>query len=173
VLRLRLWMNLRAGLGLAPELTFARPGVAEITTDIGERVAELFAQQLDDDAVKDVSVFSSEYWTEHANRRLNPFSENDLPTQEFADVVKQNVLRMVAGAAERGDLSDELKTELVAKVRETVSNVDADAQRSILDSLGVDELSEEAALRLLVGGGGVAGYFARYAPEATKTAPVT
>jgi len=156
-LRLRLWMHLRAGFALKPALTFSSRGAPEITEDLAAIVCETFAKQLDDKSVKDISLFSKEYWSEHANRRLNPFSGDRWPIPKFPDVVKQNVIQMIAGAAARDELPEELKSELIQKIREAVASVDPNTQEKILNDLGVETLTDDAALKLLLGGGGLVG----------------
>lgn len=157
-LRLRMWMQLREGFGLKPELTFSQRGIQDITADISEKTKDEFSKILDDEAVDKVGFFTEEYWTKYAMHRLNPFSNHRFSNPSFADVVQMNVLRLVASAAERGDIPDDLQDELVAKIKAVVSKLDADAQKKLLNQIGMEELSDSAALKLLISSGGLIGF---------------
>ena len=156
-LRLQLWMHLRNALDLVPEITFSHIGVQHITRGFGTRVPEVFASQLDEETVRKVSLISKEYWTKHAARRLNPLSTEKLDTLGFDEVVQQIALRTLAGAAERGELPDDVKSELLERVRKAVESLDPEARQRLFSEVGVDMLGDAAALKILLGGGGLAG----------------
>ena len=156
-LRVQLWMHLRDAMGLKPALTFSQDGIKDLTDDIGQRVPEIFAAQLYDEEVRDVSLLSSEYWEKHAARRLNPFAKPERPEFGFEEVVQQVAIRTLAGAADRGELPEDVQDELLDRVRSAVEELPPDARKRLFDEIGVDQLSDSAALKILLGGGGLVG----------------
>ncbi len=156
-MRLQLWMHLRNALDLDPAITFSSIGMREICLGFGTRTPEVFAEQMYEEEVRGISILSKEYWTDHAAQRLNPFSKRQQETLGFDAVVRQIALRTLAGAAERGELPEDVQSELLDRIRGAVEGLDTDARKRLFDEVGIDALSDSAALKILLGGGGLAG----------------
>jgi len=154
-LRLRLWMHLRNGLGLPADLAFFRVESHELIDDISSRTQEIFAKQLDDEDARKLKFFSKEYWKDYAKVRLNPFTHKTVNDPTFSDVIKLNTLSIIAAAAERGTLPNELQAELTRKVGELVDGLDEGSRRQLLSQFETEEVTESSAMKILLGARGL------------------
>jgi hypothetical protein len=153
-LRVRLWLQLRCGLGIGPELPLTRRDTADATADVCDSVAVVHRDLLVEAELRKTSMLEAGFWQTKWNTWTGKL---DAPPN-FSDAVHQQVVRLIAAAAERGELDREIQQELVCRVRSLVDGL-SDAERaSLLESLGVDKLSDDAAIQLLLGGGGLVGF---------------
>ena len=159
-LRLRLWMHLRHGLSLSPELPLASSGVPAAFEDLGVAVCRSHLAILDNEKLRELEFADR---LAEQGRRLSKLviwwdKDGGSEAPPFATVVEQQVTRLLAAAAREGKLDEELKDQLLVRVREVVKGLSDDDRRALLEQLGVDELSEDASWQVLLGGGGVIGF---------------
>jgi hypothetical protein len=142
-------MNLRHGFGLDPALAFSFNDAAGITDDLGDAVCCAYAEQQENRAAKEKSLFSREYWIKHGNQRFNPFAGKKAHNLNFHDVVQRALIEMVSSAAARGELPEAMQSEVMQDMQKLVESLAPDQRDQIMKDLGVDTLNADLAIRIL------------------------
>ena len=156
-MRLRLWIHLRHALDLEADLTFSNSGIESITEPFDKAIGEVSNGMAESEEFKKLSIFSSDYWEKRTDKVVNIFKGNKKKLPTLHEVVTQNVLRLVVAAEKTDEIPPEARAQILKSVREKISNADSDLQSAFFNGGRVEDLTEDAALKLLVGGGGLIG----------------
>jgi hypothetical protein len=152
-LRLRLWMHLRKALDLEPAITFSNAGIESVTGSFEDKIIEIAYAMAETDELSKQSFFSQKYWTTRKDIALRYFKDNKRKPLSLANIVVQNVFRLLVEAERTDNIPAEVKAKILKKVKKKISVADSDLQKSLLKGGKVEDLTEDAALELLAVGG--------------------
>ena len=156
-LQLRLWMQLRNAFGLSPDITFSNTGVESIAEPFEERVVELASKMNDSEELSKLSLFSSEYWKKRKENIISVFAQEKVIRLSLSDIVNQNVFRLLVESEKTDSIPADVRAKIVKEVKQKISSADADLQKTFLKGGKIEDLTEQAAFKLLAGSGSLAG----------------
>ncbi|MBN8726968.1 MAG: hypothetical protein J0H15_04605 [Xanthomonadales bacterium] len=143
-LRVRLWIYLRSAFGLPPR-TFGTLRSAATSAD------DLVAT-----AVHGLQPGFAERQWEWLKRSTGMGTPIEVP-DSFDGLARKTLEELAAQVMAGTDAaSKEARDQVLAELRERVKGLNADDQQVLMDAIGVDQLNDEALLKILMTGGGLA-----------------
>lgn len=155
LLRLRVWLHVWTGFGVAPDVPVSDRAAETCAALIGEAYAKYVARLAWDDAAKQKSLFSKSYWKEHGQFKWVPFRKVPVEEREFESAFTYAFQRIIEGVASSED--SDAKRELGDRAISYLKQLDDERKAELLKAANVEEISRENAMKILTLQGGLVG----------------
>jgi hypothetical protein len=156
-LRLRLWLHLRNALDLDPDLTFSSSGIENISEPFEKAISNVVLSMNESEEFQKLPFFSTDYWEKRKDKVVDIFKGKQKPSLSLQEVVSQNVLKLLVASGKTDEIPPEVRAKMLQEVKEKISSADAELQKVFLKGGNIEDLSEEAALKLIASGSGLVG----------------